>query len=165
MKNRILFLYVLFAFLLCTESIANSNYHDTQYGFHATFPSDWEVKKNYKGSYLVIISPVESKNDVWRENITFGIQKVSKTKDIFNELPQLYKQFGDALIEHTRYRSKGIERALFSVKTEVNGVQVVSYNTLFRIDDLVFSISGMSEASKNDFQGLFKNIVDSIAKK
>ena len=76
----------------------------------------------------------------------------------------MYSQFGDALIGHTRYKSNGIERELFSVKTEVNEIQVVSYNTLFKIDNAVFSTSGMTEVSKTDFQELFKSIVDSIGK-
>ncbi len=163
-KFGLLFLYIILVLMGCTKSTVNHNYHDNQYGFYADFPSDWEVKKNYEGNYLTIISSIESKNDVWRENVTFNIQKVNKTTDIFKDLSQMYNQFGDSLIEHTRYKSNGIERELFSIKTEVNGIQVVSYNTLFKIDNAVFSISGMAEVSKTDFQGLFKSIVDSIGK-
>jgi len=163
-KFRIMFVYVFLVLASCTISTVNHNYHDTQYGFYADFPSDWEVKKNFEDNYLTIISPIESKNDLWRENITFNIQKINKKIDIFKDLSQMYNQFGDTLIEQTRYKSNGIERELFSYKSEVNGIQVISYNTLFKIDNAVFSISGMAEASKTDFQVLFKSIVDSIGK-
>ena len=163
-RSGLFFIFIILALISCTKSTTTHNYQDSQYGFHANFPKAWEVKKNYAGNYLTLISPIESDTDVWRENITFDIKKINTSIDIFKDLPEMYKQFGDALIEKTRYHSNGIERELFSIKTEVNGIQVISYNTLFRIDNHIFSISGMSEATKADFKVLFKSTIDSIGK-
>jgi len=154
-KIGLLFVGSIVLILLgCAASSNYYKYHDGKYGFSADFPKNWTVRKNSGGYQITLIAPRDSKNDLWAEHITFTIAYVDTTHRLFQNKSrqQYYAQFGDALLEHYRYESNGIERDFFVLKDKRKRLQTFSYNTLFKIDNRVFFIKGIAAVQKRIFR-------------
>ena len=89
MRNKSNFITLSF-FIFATISFAQgkfTNYHDDIRGFSISFPSDWELKKDYMNTAICAFSVLQNKDDDFREGVSVGYFK----KDSKLTLDEFYK--------------------------------------------------------------------------
>jgi hypothetical protein len=58
----------------------SSRYYNNRHKFSAVFPQGWETKEDFMGADVVIMSPLESSSDAFRENMFISVQGLSKAQ-------------------------------------------------------------------------------------
>jgi hypothetical protein len=53
-------------------------YTDPQAGFSVNFPTTWNTLPNYMGTHVLSLSPLENKDDPYRENISIVVENLPK---------------------------------------------------------------------------------------
>jgi len=173
MKNKYVAFFLLGLLIAgCQETQKGDRFTAKDQGFSLSVPNLWEVKENFSGIRLLVLSPLESERDVYRENISVMVEELVKPytlEEFTSEAVAAVKSSMDSFEEVSRGEALiGGEKAFwvsYNYELPEARIQAVSYFLVREVEGVYYGYYITCSSTPLDYSKFakeFENRVDSF---
>ncbi|MBI4170245.1 MAG: DcrB-related protein [Candidatus Aenigmarchaeota archaeon] len=129
-------------------------YSNPTYGIQMQYPASWTVNENAEGIVVAFVSPLEDKNDIFRDSVNVVMNDLSEQKLTMEDytefaLQQLARTFPDALITEANditLDGNPARKIVYTFQGQYGKLQVMQAWTIK--DDLAYVITYTAQEEK-----------------